>query len=253
VKGESRIGASDALTRAKRVHCSRFTLHSVTIRRLGLVDYAPTWQAMREFTAARTPETPDELWLLQHPPVYTVGVAGRAEHLPRTDNGIPIVRTDRGGQITYHGPGQLVLYTLLDLQRLGIGVRACVRTLENAVIDLAAQHGIAACGRNDAPGVYVGPAKIAALGLRIRHGRCYHGVALNAAMDLTPFAAIDPCGFPQLEITSLQALGVSAALDALGDGLIESLQRNLAQAASLGSDRSEGRLLIGTERSEGAT
>ena len=213
------------------LHPSPFTLHSLTVRRLGLVAYEPTCRAMREFTAARTPETPDELWLLQHPPVYTVGVAGRAEHLPRSDNGIPVVRTDRGGQITYHGPGQLVVYTLLDLQRLGIGVRAFVRTLESAVIDLVAQHGIAAHGRTDAPGVYVGPAKIAALGLRIRHGRCYHGVALNAAMDLTPFAAIDPCGYPQLEVTSLQVLGVEAPLDALGNGLIESLQQNLGGPA----------------------
>ena len=187
---------------------------------------------MREFTAARTAETPDELWLLQHSPVYTVGVAGRSEHLPRADNGIPVVRTDRGGQITYHGPGQLVLYTLLDLQRLGIGVRTYVRLLENAVIDLAAQHGIDAHGRTDAPGVYVGPAKLAALGLRIRHGRCYHGVALNAAMDLTPFTAIDPCGYPQLEVTSLQALGVEVSLDALGDGLIEALRRRLGELAS---------------------
>jgi lipoyl(octanoyl) transferase len=232
VKSESTIGASGALTRSTRVHFSPFTLHSVTIRRLGLVDYAPTWRAMRDFTAARTAEAPDELWLLQHPPVYTVGVAGRAEHLPRSDNGIPVVRSDRGGQITYHGPGQLVLYTLLDLQRRGIGVRALVRTLEDAVIDLLAQHGIAAHGRADAPGVYVGPAKIAALGLRIRHGRCYHGVALNAAMDLTPFAAIDPCGYPQLEVTSLHVLGVEAPLDALGERLIESLQRTLAGQAA---------------------
>ena len=201
------------------------------VRRLGLAPYAPTWQAMRELTAARTADTPDELWLLQHPPVYTVGVAGREAHLPRADNGIPVVRTDRGGQITYHGPGQIVLYTLLDLQRRGLSVRAFVRLLENTVIDLLAGHGFEARGRAEAPGVYVGEAKIAALGLRIRHGRCYHGLALNVAMDLTPFLAIDPCGFPQLAVTSVQALGASCTLEEAGDGLVEALQRRLREAA----------------------
>ena len=186
---------------------------------------------MREFTAARTAETPDELWQLEHPPVYTVGVAGRDEHLPRLDNGIPVVRTDRGGQITYHGPGQVVLYTLLDLQRRALSVRAYVRLLENAVIDLLAGLGIEARGRPEAPGVYVGEAKIAALGLRIRHGRCYHGLALNVAMDLTPFLAIDPCGFRQLPVTSMSALGARCIPQEAADGRVEALQRRLRPAA----------------------
>jgi len=201
------------------------------VRRLGLVPYEPAWHAMRSFTAARTPQTPDELWLLEHPPVYTVGVAGRAQHLPRIDNGIPVVRSDRGGQITCHGPGQVVLYTLIDLQRLGIGVRSFVRLLENAVIDLLGELGIEAHGRADAPGVYVGAAKIAALGLRVRHGRCYHGLAFNVAMDLTPFEAIDPCGYPQLAVTSLARLGVEQPLDAVADALAAAVSRRLAETA----------------------
>jgi lipoyl(octanoyl) transferase len=199
----------------------------VIVRRLGLAPYEPTWHAMREFTAARAPDTPDELWQLQHPPVYTVGVAGRDEHLPRIDNGIPVVRTDRGGQITYHGPGQAVLYTLFDLQRMGVSVRGYVRLLESAVIDLLGRHGIDAHGRTDAPGVYVGEAKIAALGLRIRHGRCYHGLALNVAMDLTPFAAIDPCGYPRLPVTSLQALGIERPSHEIADALADALGQRI--------------------------
>ena len=202
--------------------------HSIALRHLGLAPYEPTWRAMREFTAARTAQTPDELWQLQHPPVYTLGVAGREQHLPRVDNGIPVVRSDRGGQITYHGPGQAVLYTLVDLQRRGFSVRGFVRLLENAVIDLLEQCGIAdAHGRPDAPGVYVGQAKIAALGLRIRHGRCYHGLAFNIAMDLTPFAAIDPCGYPQLAVTSLQALGVERPTDEIVQALVDALVRRI--------------------------
>lgn len=201
------------------------------VRRLGLAPYEPTWRAMREFTAARGTQTPDELWLVEHPPVYTVGVAGREAHLPRADNGIPIVRTDRGGQITYHGPGQIVLYTLLDLGRRRLGVRTFVRLLEDAVIDLLGQHGIEAHGRVDAPGVYVGAAKVAALGLRIRHGRCYHGLAVNVAMDLTPFAVIDPCGYPQLTVTDLRTLGIEQPLDAAADALAAVLSRRLGDEA----------------------
>ena len=205
---------------------------SPAIRRLGLEPYEETWHALRAFTAARTTRTPDELWLLQHPPVYTVGVAGRDQHLPRVENRIPVVRTDRGGQITYHGPGQLVVYTLVDLQRLGIGVRSYVRLLENAVIDLLQRYGIDAHGRTDAPGVYVDDAKIAALGLRIRQGRCYHGIALNVAMDLTPFSVIDPCGYPQLAVTDLQRLGVECSLVEAGGGLVDALCRRLAAEAA---------------------
>jgi lipoyl(octanoyl) transferase len=221
--------------REPSTHCvpvSRLTLHPPAIRRLGLLPYEPTWQAMREFTAARTEATADELWQVEHPPVYTVGVAGRAAHLPRIDNGIPVVRTDRGGQITYHGPGQAVLYTLLDLVRLGLSVRGCVRMLEGAVIDSLAELGIEAHGRPEAPGVYVGAAKIAALGLRIRHGRCYHGVACNVAMDLTPFDVIDPCGYPQLAVTSLERLGVVQPLQAVADRLAGAVCRRLAEHAA---------------------
>jgi lipoyl(octanoyl) transferase len=204
---------------------------ALIVRRLGLAPYEPTWRAMREFTAARSTQTPDELWLVEHPPVYTVGVAGREAHLPRVDNGIPIVRTDRGGQITYHGPGQIVLYTLLDLGRRRLGVRTFVRLLEDAVIDLLGQHGIEAHGRVDAPGVYVGAAKVAALGLRIRHGRCYHGLAVNVAMDLTPFAAIDPCGYPQLAVTDLRTLGIEEPPDAAAGALAAVLSRRLGEGA----------------------
>ena len=178
---------------------------------------------MQDFTAARGTATPDELWVLQHPPVYTLGVAGKPEHLPRVDNGIPVVRSDRGGQITYHGPGQLIVYLLLDMRRRGLGVRPLVRMMERAVIDLLGDYGTAARGRNEAPGVYVGNAKIAALGLRIRNGCCYHGLALNVDMDLSPFAAINPCGFPGLEVTQTRDLGIADSLEVLSGKLVEHL------------------------------
>jgi len=195
----------------------------VIVKRLGRVDYLPTWRAMQDFTAARGAATPDELWVVQHPPVYTLGVAGKPEHLPRVDNGIPVVRSDRGGQITYHGPGQLIVYLLLDMRRRGLGVRPLVRMMERAVIDLLGDYGTAARGRNEAPGVYVGNAKIAALGLRIRNGCCYHGLALNVDMDLSPFAAINPCGFPGLEVTQTRDLGIADSLEVLSGKLVEHL------------------------------
>jgi lipoyl(octanoyl) transferase len=200
---------------------------TVLVRTLGLVDYEKTWDAMRHFTATRTPDTADELWLLQHPPVYTLGLAGRSEHLPQRDNGIPVVKTDRGGQVTYHGPGQIVIYTLLDLQRMGIGVKALVRRLEHAVIDLLAEYGVVAAGRENAPGVYVGEAKIAALGLRIRRGCSYHGLAFNVDMDLAPFADIDPCGCAGLQITQARNLGIGDSIETLGGKLLAALQSNL--------------------------
>jgi len=199
----------------------------ITVRKLGLADYEPAWRAMQEFTARRDAATPDELWSLQHPPVYTLGVAGKPEHLPRVDNGIPVVRSDRGGQITYHGPGQLVIYLLLDLRRRGLGVRPLVRMMERAAIDTLGACGVAARGRNDAPGVYVGEAKVAALGLRIRNGCCYHGLALNVDMDLSPFDAINPCGYPGLAVTQTRDLGIAEALDALSGKLVEHLLRHL--------------------------
>jgi lipoyl(octanoyl) transferase len=178
---------------------------------------------MQDFTAQRDNATADQIWLLQHPPVYTVGIAGRPEHLPRTDNGIPVIRVDRGGQVTYHGPGQIVAYLLLDMRRRSLGVRPLVRLMEQAVINLLAAYHITARGRVDAPGVYVDDAKVAALGLRIKRGCCYHGLALNVDMDLEPFRAIDPCGFRGLAVTQLRAIGVAASLEHVGDGLLTCL------------------------------
>ena len=211
-------------------HESRVTNHEspFTIRHLGVVGYESVWSEMRRFTGQRTAETPDEIWLLEHPPVYTYGVAGRKEHLPQTHTGIPIVHVDRGGQVTYHGPGQLVAYTLLDLRRRGLTVRALVRALEDAVIDLLDELGIAAYRRPDAPGVYVAHGKIAALGLRIRNGCCYHGLSLNVDMDLTPFHAIDPCGYPSLQVTRLLDLGVIEPMQAVATRLASALMRRLA-------------------------
>jgi lipoyl(octanoyl) transferase len=200
---------------------------SILVKHLGCVDYLPTWHAMKDFTAGRTDSTPDEAWVLQHPPVYTAGIATRALHLPRLANGIPVVNTDRGGQITYHGPGQIVVYLLLDMRRRGLSVRPLVRLMENAVIDLLREYAIAARGRSDAPGVYVDDAKIAALGLRIRNGCCYHGLALNVAMDLCPYRAIDPCGYPGLEVTQTRDLGITATPHVLGDKLIQFLRARL--------------------------
>ena len=200
----------------------------VRLRRLGRVEYELTWRAMQAFTATRAAGAADEIWLLEHPPVYTLGVAGRAEHLPRIENGIPVVRTDRGGQITYHGPGQVVLYTLLDLRRRGLAVRPLVRLLELSVIDLLAAYGVSATARVEAPGVYVDGAKIAALGLRIRDGCCYHGLAFNADMDLTPFHAIDPCGYSGLAVTQARSLGITDAPQLLGEKLVRSVLTRLS-------------------------
>ncbi|MBI4204198.1 MAG: lipoyl(octanoyl) transferase LipB [Betaproteobacteria bacterium] len=199
----------------------------VRVRQLGLVEYEPTWRAMQALTARRDAGTYDEIWILQHPPVYTLGVAGKAEHLPRIDNGIPVIRIDRGGQITYHGPGQLVAYLLLDMRRLGLSVRPLVRRMEQAVIDLLAEHGVSGERRADAPGVYVGAAKIAALGLRIRNGCCYHGIALNVDMDLAPFHAINPCGYPGLAVTQMRDLGIADGVELVGTRLTQHLIRAL--------------------------
>jgi lipoyl(octanoyl) transferase len=185
----------------------------VEVRRLaGLTPYPQAVAAMQAFTAARGPATPDELWLLEHEPVYTLGLNANPEHLLAA-GGIPVVKTDRGGQVTYHGPGQLVAYPLLDLGRARLGIRAVVSALEDAVIAVAALHGIAATARREAPGVYVAGAKLASVGLRVRRGCTYHGLALNVAMDLTPFAGINPCGYAGLPVTSLAALGTGADLD----------------------------------------
>ena len=188
------------------------------VSRFGLVDYRSTYDAMRRFTETRGPDTSDALWLLQHPPVYTVGIAGRPEHLPCAGS-IPVERVDRGGQITYHGPGQAVVYALIDLARRRLTVRALVHLLEQAVIDCLASYNVEASRRAGAPGVYVEGAKVAALGLRVRRNCCYHGIALNVNMDLAPFSAIDPCGYPGLEVTQTSALGIRAGVDAMGEAL----------------------------------
>lgn len=201
---------------------------SLVERTLGLREYEHTWRAMQRFTSARDTTTPDELWLVEHPPVYTVGLAGRAEHLPRRQTDIPVVHIDRGGQITYHGPGQAIVYLLLDLRRRAIGVRELVRRMEEAVIAVLHEHAIDADRRPGAPGVYVGGAKIAALGLRVRNGCCYHGVALNVEVDLAPFHAIDPCGYPGLAVTRTRDLGVPTGTDAMGAALVAALRRQLA-------------------------
>jgi lipoyl(octanoyl) transferase len=187
--------------------------------------------AIQQFTTARNDDSADEIWRLEHPPVYTLGLAGKDEHLPRIDNGIPVIRIDRGGQITYHGPGQVVVYLLLDMKRRGLAVRPLVRLMEQAVIDLLAAHHVAARYRADAPGVYVDGAKIAALGLRIRRGCCYHGLALNVAMDLGPFRDINPCGYAGLAVTQTRDLGIAESSDAIGGQLIEHLTRLLAATA----------------------
>ena len=196
------------------------------IRHLGTTDYAASWGAMRRFTAGRGASTPDELWVLEHPPVYTSGIAGRSEHFPGA-SAIPLVRSDRGGQITYHGPGQAIVYTLIDLERRRLTVRGMVALIEQAVIDTLRQHGVRAERKPGAPGVYVEGAKIAALGLRVRRGGCYHGVALNVAMDLAPFSEIDPCGYPGLQVTQTSAHGVDANTQELGEALARRIARLL--------------------------
>jgi len=196
------------------------------VRRLGRVDYEPTWRAMQDFTASRAPETPDELWIVEHPPVYTLGQAGKPEHILE-DLGIPIVKIDRGGQVTYHGPGQVVIYLLLDLQRLKIKVRELVTAIEQAVIDFLAAQGIAAERRAGAPGVYVGDAKIAALGLKIKNGCSYHGLALNVDMDLSPFAAINPCGYAGLKVIQTKDLDIPLTAHEAGEQLSQHLLQQL--------------------------
>jgi lipoyl(octanoyl) transferase len=190
----------------------------VIIRRLGIVDYLPTWQAMQRFTDERGAGTEDEIWLLQHPPVFTLGMAADPSHVLAAGD-IPVVQTDRGGQVTYHGPGQLVVYVLADLRRNGIGVRDLVVLLERAVIELVAQHGVQAEGRRDAPGVYVAGRKLASVGMRIRRGASYHGLALNVDMDLSAFARINPCGMAGMQVTQLRELGVPGSVEGVGEAL----------------------------------
>ncbi len=181
---------------------------------------------MRRFTESREVSTADEFWLLEHPPVFTLGLSGKREHLLVAGD-VPVVRSDRGGQITYHGPGQLIVYVLLDLQRLGLGVRKVVQDLEQSVIDLLAKYAVNATRWQGAPGVYIGASKVAALGLRVRRGCTYHGLALNVAMDLEPFQRINPCGYPGLTVTQTSGHGIPGGVDEIGQRLLPHLLRNL--------------------------
>jgi len=199
----------------------------LVIRQLGRTDYTETWRAMQDFTARRVADTPDELWLTEHPPVYTQGL-NRKEMRPPSRNDIPLVLTDRGGKITYHGPGQIVLYLLLDLKRSGLTVRQLVDRMEGAVVVMLAEYGIAAQGRPDAPGVYVNGSKIASLGLRLKNGCCYHGLSLNVDMDLSPFNAIDPCGYRGLQVTQTRDLGIVDGTEALSGRLLKKIKVDLA-------------------------
>ena len=196
------------------------------IHTLGLVDYQPTWDAMKRFTADRNSDTRDEVWLVQHPPTYTQGLAGKPEHLLH-DTKIPVIKIDRGGQITYHGPGQIVAYLLLDMRRWKVNVRQLVRLMEQSVIDLLGEYGVAAKSREDAPGVYVDDAKIAALGLKIKNGYCYHGLSFNVDMDLSPFANINPCGYEGLKVTQCCELGIMAPINELQAELAQNLIHGL--------------------------
>ncbi|MDQ7015795.1 MAG: lipoyl(octanoyl) transferase LipB [Gammaproteobacteria bacterium] len=196
------------------------------VRQLGVCDYEPIWHAMQNFTATRQSETADEIWMLQHRPIFTQGQAGKAEHLLNSGQ-IPVLQVDRGGQVTYHGPGQLMFYLLLDLRRRKLGVRQLVTLMEQSVIKLLAEYDITALARADAPGVYVDAAKVAALGLRVRHGRCYHGLSLNVDLDLSPFAGINPCGYQGLQVTRLRDLGVEDSLAEVRARLSEHLLMEL--------------------------
>ncbi len=199
---------------------------SVNIRNLGLQDYQATWQAMRDFTANRTGDSLSEIWLLEHPPVFTQGQAGKAEHVLNPGE-IPVVQSDRGGQVTYHAPGQLVVYLLLDLNALDIGIRGLVTHIEQAIIALLHNHGLQALSRREAPGVYVDEKKIAALGLRVRKGYTYHGLALNLDLDLHPYSRINPCGYPGQQVTRLIDWGVNLGMEQAGAELVNLLCADL--------------------------
>jgi lipoyl(octanoyl) transferase len=198
---------------------------SLQIRRLGLMAYEPVWHAMQKFTDERDENTPDEIWLVEHPPVFTQGQAGRAEHILAPGD-IPVIQVDRGGQVTYHGPGQIVAYPLIDINRLGLGVRELVKGIEQAIIDVLHGYGVEAQLVEGAPGVYVDGVKIASLGLRIRKGRSFHGLAFNVDMDLEPFQRINPCGFQGLQVTNLSAFADVAMTD-VEDRLVAGLSRIL--------------------------
>ena len=197
------------------------------VRELGREDYEPLWRRMQAFTNARDGDTADELWFTEHPPVFTLGVNAGREHLLAPGD-IPVVQIDRGGQVTYHGPGQLMIYPLVDLRRRGLGVRGLVTALEDSVVALLAEHGIEAGAKKDAPGVYVDNAKVASVGLRIRRGSSFHGMALNVDVDLEPFSRINPCGFQGLEMTDLKRLGIDATLTEVSRELLPHLTERMS-------------------------
>ncbi|WP_019530734.1 lipoyl(octanoyl) transferase LipB [Dasania marina] len=205
----------------------------LVVKHLGIVDYVPVWQAMKDFTQQRGPETADEIWLLQHQPVFTQGQAGKAEHILAPGD-IPVVQVDRGGQVTYHGPGQLVAYLLIDIKRLGIGVRQLVTVIEQGLVTVLAQQGIVANPRTDAPGVYVASgAKIAQLGLRVSKGRSFHGLSLNIDMDMQPFARINPCGYAGMAVTNMaQELNQPLVVEPIAEQLLGVLMADLGYNAS---------------------
>jgi len=190
----------------------------IQIRDLGLRDYEPVWRDMQSFTNSRDPGTADEIWFLEHQPVFTLGQAGRPEHLLNPGD-IPVIKVDRGGQVTYHGPGQLVVYLLLDLRRRKMGIRPLVTLMEQSIVDLLGEYHISASARPDAPGVYAGGRKVASVGLRVRRGCSFHGLSLNIDMDLEPFERINPCGYPGLEVTQLRDLGGPVDMETVSEGL----------------------------------
>ena len=213
---------------------------SITVRNLGLQDYEPLWRAMQRFTDTRTAASADEIWFTEHPPVFTLGLNASRDHLLATGD-IPVVQIDRGGQVTYHGPGMLMVYPLIDLKRLGLGVRDLVTALEQSVVDLAAEYGIDASAKPEAPGVYVADTKFASVGLRIRRGASYHGMALNVKVDLEPFMRINPCGYEGLQMTDLATLGGDSDLDAVREKLLPHFLQHLhLEDANVTSDPPTG-------------
>jgi lipoyl(octanoyl) transferase len=209
-------------------------MNRLVIRELGLQDYEPVWRAMQRFTDTRTGVTPDEIWFTEHESVFTLGLNTAPEHLLAPGD-IPVVQVDRGGQVTYHGPGQLMIYPLIDVQRAGLGIRDLVTALEQCVVDLAAEYGIVAASRCDAPGVYVDGVKLASIGLRIRRGSSFHGMALNVDVDLEPFSRINPCGFKDLELTDFARLDADRDLTVVRDKLLPHLLRHLHMNQELSS------------------
>ena len=209
-------------------------MSELLVRELGHQPYEPVWRAMQEFTNTRDESTPDEIWFCEHESVFTLGLNTRPEHLLAPGD-IPVIQIDRGGQVTYHGPGQLMIYPLIDLRRAGLGVRDLVTALEQCVVDLASDYGIEAASRCDAPGVYIDGVKLASVGLRIRRGCSFHGLALNVDVDLEPFSRINPCGFEGLELTDLARLGADSSLDTVRDKLLPHLLRHLKFDQALSS------------------